>query len=496
MSTSSSPEKKTAKKVVPPPPLDENSPLMDFFHQGFVSALILLAAALAAMVVSNTNLYEIYDTVLHSDLGITLGAHPDPEALEEPSLLDPMEINLSLHHWINDGLMAIFFFLVGMEIKRELLVGELASFRKAFLPAAAALGGMLMPALIYSAVNFGGPGAHGWGIPMATDIAFAMGCIALLSGRVPPALAVFLVALAIVDDLGAVVVIALFYTGGVDFAPLISGGILIGSSLLISFLGVRHVIPYALIGILVWLAFLQSGVHATIAGVLLAFTIPATARYNSYFFSDRMRELVTRFEKAEEYQTSLQVNSTQQRLIRKMTRECHHVEAPLQRLEHNLHPISVFVIMPVFAFANSGVRLPFDELGALLFERVTLGIILGLVIGKPLGIVLFSWLAVKSRIAELPAGIRWNQIAGAGMLAGIGFTMSLFINGLAFTSVGAGTAHAATAEAGPVSELAARFILEGKLGIFIASIISGIVGLLYLRSVCKPGEGGVARGGH
>lgn len=469
------PAQKKKQKRLDPPPLDEVSPLTEFFHQDYVAAFILLGAALLALIISNSPWHYAYDAILHEEFTIGFG--------------DGMLLSKTLHHWINDGLMAVFFFLVGLEIKREVLVGELASFRKALLPAAAAAGGMVVPALVYAIINFGGEGAHGWGIPMATDIAFAMGCIAILGGRVPAALAVFLVALAIVDDLGAVLVIALFYTGGIDTQPLVIGFVLIIASFIIAKLGVRNALPYALIGILLWLAFLMSGVHATIAGVLLAFTIPADARYSRRYFSDRIRELIARFDKDEQYDDRLFVNADQQHIIRKMTRECHYVEAPLQRIEHNLHPLSVFIIMPIFAFANSGVQIPFAEAGSLLFRPVTLGIICGLLIGKPLGIMLFSFIAVKLNLAELPKGIQWKQLAGVGMLAGIGFTMSLFINELAFTSGGHGVAHAATETA---ADFTKAHILEGKVGIFVASILAGVIGLLYLRAVCPAPPPGAA----
>lgn len=470
------------EKDLTPPPLDEISPLVEFFKQDFMAAFILLFAAIVALIISNSPWYEIYHIVLSSDLSIALG--------------DNMRLSQSLHHWINDGLMAIFFFLVGLEIKREVLVGELASVRRAMLPAMAALGGMVLPATIFLIFNWGKEGAHGWGIPMATDIAFAMGCIALLGSRIPAALAVFLVALAIVDDLGAVAVIAIFYTGGVDTMPLVLGFVLIAFSFFMAKIGVRSAVPYALVGVLLWMAFLQSGVHATIAGVLLAFTIPADARYSRRYFSDRIRELIARFDKDEAYDDRLFVNADQQHIIRKMTRECHHVEAPLQRIEHNLHPMSVFVIMPMFAFANAGVPIPFDKVSELLFEPVTLGVFFGLIVGKPLGVFLFSFIAVRLNLAELPTGIEWKQIVGVGFLAAIGFTMSLFINGLAFLNVGEGVAHAASAT-GPISESAEKLILEGKLGIFIASIVAGIVGILFLRAVCPappPGTPAPKRG--
>src|SRR5690606_26084178 len=264
---------------------------------------------------------------------------------------------------------------------------------------AAALGGMMCPALIYTAFNLGTEAQNGWGIPMATDIAFAGGCIGLLSRRVPAAISVFLVALAIVDDLGSVLVIAIFYTERIALRPLGIGIAMLLLSLLLSRLGVRRAWPYGLIFVVVWVGFLESGVHATIAGVLLAFTIPATARYRSTLFSERMKELLRRFREGEDNRHARLITSRQQTVIRAMKRECIHVEAPLQRLEMDIHPFSVFLIMPVFAFANSGLHLEWSELGSLMFERVTVGVFLGLFLGKQIGVLLFSWVAVKVGLA-------------------------------------------------------------------------------------------------
>lgn len=451
------------------PPLEYASPLKRFLHHDIVGSGMLLTAAVAAVLVANLGLYEYYHDFWETHVEIVVGTY---------------ELDKSLHHWVNDGLMCIFFFLVGLEIKRQLLAGELASFRRALLPAVAAIGGMIAPALIYTAVNYGGEGSHGWGIPMATDIAFAAGCLALLKKWIPPSLMVFLVALAIVDDLGAVAVIAVFYTERIAFPPLVIGASLILLSFCMGQLGVRRMLPYAVLGIIIWVAFLRSGVHATIAGVLLAFTIPAHARYRTQFFEGRMKELLARFVAAEKEWEKLlpfekemrlsrevMVNQRQQSLLRAMNAECHHVEAPLQRLEYNIEPFCVFLVMPVFAFANAGVHIEWAQLGPLIFEPVTLGVILGLVVGKPLGIVLASWIAVRLQWAQLPRGVSWSQIFGVGMLAGIGFTMSLFINELAF--VRAPGDHAAT------------LLAEGKIGIFTASLLSASLGLALLAYVSR-----------
>jgi NhaA family Na+:H+ antiporter len=427
-------------------------------HHDLVGPGLLLSAALAALTLVNLGGAHWYEQFWHAELGLALGERT---------------VVQSLHHWVNDGLMAIFFFVVGLEIKRELLAGELATWRKALLPAGAAIGGVIVPAAIFTLINAGGPGAHGWGIPMATDIAFAAGCLALLKGRVDSTLIVFLVALAIVDDLIAVGIIALFYTETIDLQPLLIGATLIIVSFILGQFGVRAMWPYATLGLICWIAFLDSGVHATIAGVFLAFSIPHTARYRTKNFTERMRTLLGRFDDAErewehEEPNRIQeviVNHRQQSLLRNMSGEVHFVEAPLQRLERNLEPLVVFVILPLFAFANAGIVLDWEGLGEIYKQPVTLGVFLGLVIGKPVGVVLAAFVLVKTRLADLPRGVQWIEIAGAGMLAGIGFTMSLFVNELAF----------ARADGGAV------LANDGKLGVFLASGVSAVIGLVILR---------------
>ena len=362
-----------------PPPLEQVSTLQKILHHGAMAAIVLMAAAGAAFFAANSSLtingrplYQWYEDLWHVNVGIFVGGEI---------------IAKSLHHIVNDGLMAIFFFLVGLEIKRELLVGELASFRKALLPIAAAVGGMVCPALFYTVFNLGGDGAAGWGIPMATDIAFSAGVLGLLSKRVPTSLAVFLIALAIVDDLGSVTVIAVFYTERIEMRPLMVGLGMIILSFIFARIGVRNAVVFTLMFVVIWVEFFLSGVHATIAGVLFAFTIPADARYETPLFISRLQQLLNRFEEAEDHVNPLLVNSRQQRVVRAIEAECIHVEAPLQRIEHKLHPFTAFIIMPVFAFANSGVHVDFSHIGSVLFQPVTLGIIAGLVLGKQLGIM-------------------------------------------------------------------------------------------------------------
>jgi NhaA family Na+:H+ antiporter len=357
--------------------------------------------------------------------------------------------------------MAVFFFLVGLEIKREMLVGELASLRQAALPIAAAVGGMVVPAALFTLVNFGGPGAAGWGIPMATDIAFALGIVALLGSRVPLALKVFLAALAIVDDIGAVLVIAVFYTATISWTSLGVAAVVLAVLLTFNKAKVRHPAPYALLGIVLWVAFLKSGIHATIAGVLLAMTIPARTRIEQQAVAAQVREGLAAFEEASGPGVNVMTNSAQQEAIDRMEDACEGAQTPLMRLEHGLHGVVALGIMPIFALANAGVALGGDLAGAFT-QPVTLGIVLGLVLGKPIGIMLASWIAVRSGVAIMPGGASWRLIHGISWLAGIGFTMSLFIAGLAFPG--------------------ADLLDASKLGILAASVAAGVTGWLLLRS--------------
>jgi NhaA family Na+:H+ antiporter len=356
--------------------------------------------------------------------------------------------------------MAIFFFVVGLEIKREILIGELSSPRQAALPIAAAMGGMIVPAAIYFAFNAGTPEVSGWGVPMATDIAFALGVLALVGNSIPDALRVFLTALAIVDDLGAVLVIALFYTADISMGAL---GIGCGFLMLMAaanVLGIRNPLLYWLLGGGVWLAFLLSGVHATIAGVLGAMTIPANSLIDEKSFVEGGRFLLSEIERKVEPGDEPLHHETKHGAVRALETACENVETPLQRLEHGLHPWVAFFIMPVFALANAGV-----ELGAGFIEAVTapvtLGVVVGLVAGKQIGITLFSWLAVRAGLASLPTGVSWRRIYGAAVLGGIGFTMSLFIAGLAFDD--------------------SETLAMAKTGILLASLMAGVSGFWLLR---------------
>ncbi|HBF13048.1 MAG TPA: Na+/H+ antiporter NhaA [Deltaproteobacteria bacterium] len=407
--------------------------------------IILLLVTISALFWANSPWSQSYFDLWHTSFNIGIGSW----ILDKP-----------IHHWINDGLMAIFFFVVGLEIKREILAGELSSLRQAILPLAAAIGGMLVPASLYLLFNMGKSGAAGWGIPMATDIAFAIGVLTLMGKKIPLPLKIFLTALAIVDDLGAVLVIAFFYTSYISWANLGIGVLFLGLLMGANRAGIRHPLVYALLGIGgLWLAFLLSGVHATIAGVLAAFTIPARTRIDESEFLVRSQGFLKEFEKASSNKLAFKTSS-QQAALSGLEESTEQVQPPLQRLEHALQPWVIFLILPLFALANAGVSLKGD-LFTTMKHPVTMGIIVGLVIGKPVGIFLFSWLAVKTRVAVLPKNIGWKMIFGVACLGGIGFTMSLFISGLAFGE--------------------SSLTSYSKIGILMASTLAGIIGWIFLR---------------
>ncbi len=372
------------------------------------------------------------------------------------------EISKPLLLWVNDGLMAIFFFLVGLEIKREMLVGELADLKKAAFPMAAALGGMVVPALLYFSINGGTEFASGWGVPMATDIAFALGILALLGSRVPVSLKIFLTALAIVDDLGAVLVIALFYTSELAVGALLVAGATLAVLTTLNKMGVQRTAVYVFFGVILWVAVLKSGVHATVAGVLLAMTIPAKRRLDEKTFEERLQSLADRFRKAEGHPVyDNWVSGEQQDIIHAVEVSAKNAETPLVRMEHALHGWVAFFIMPLFALANAGVSFKGIAIGEALLHPVSLGIMVGLFVGKQVGVLAFAWAAVKSGMAALPEGVTWRAVYGVACLAGIGFTMALFIAGLAFDD-------AATLD-------------RAKMGILAGSLLAGLLGWGLLR---------------
>ena len=380
-------------------------PFQEFAHAESSGGILLLIATAVALSWANSPWADTYDKFWHTPVSLVVGEH----ALTE-TLLD----------WINDGLMAMFFFVIGLEIKREILVGELASLRQAAFPLAAALGGTIVPAAFYLALNAGGPGAAGWGIPMATDIAFALGVLALLGKRVPLPLKVFLAALAIGDDLMAVMVIAIFYTLTISWLNLGIGGIFLFLLIGANFLGVRHPLVYSVLGIGgLWLAFLLSGVHAAIAGVLAAMTIPARTRLGRGEFLERSRALLRRFEEVTRTDQSALENRKQHEVARRLETAAKNIDTPLQRLEHALHPWVTVVVMPIFALANAGLTLGPNVL-ATITSPVTLGVVIGLLAGKPIGILLASWISVRTGVATLPNEVNWRHLIGVGFLAGIG----------------------------------------------------------------------------
>ena len=426
----------------------------NFARQAASGGIVLLICTIIALVWRNLPGGESYLHFWETELSIHLNG---------------WELSESLLEWINDGLMVIFFFVVGLEIKREVTVGELASVRRAALPVAAALGGMLAPAALYLAFNSSGPAQAGWGIPMATDIAFTLGILTMLGPRIPLSLKVFFTALAIADDLGAILVIAIFYTSEISWIAL--GIALIIFIILIGLNRARvySPLPYALLGVALWLAFLQSGIHATIAGVLLAITIPSR---NPPIITALLAQVVTLLESFQLPVTwDEKMDSRKESAVRTLEQITERMQSPAQRLEETLTPWTTYLILPLFALANAGVLISPESLGTL-GSPLSLGIILGLVIGKPLGITLMTWIAVRIGLAEMPSGVRWRQFISAGFLAGIGFTMSLFIAGAAF---------------GAQNPL---MLGVSKLAILAASIVAAILGsiLLYMTSPSAEGS--------
>jgi NhaA family Na+:H+ antiporter len=413
------------------------------------SGILLLLVAILAVLWANSSWADRYFELWETYLSINLG---------------DLSLSEDLLHWVNDGLMVIFFFVVGLEIKREILVGELASLKRAALPLMAAVGGIVVPAAVYVAFNLEGEGASGWGVPMATDIAFLLGVLTVLGSRVPISLKVFFTALAIADDLGAVLVIALFYSGEIELLALAVAAVILVVLIVLNRGHIRRPLPYALLGIGLWLAFLESGLHPTIAGVLLAITIPARTQVRAEAFLAQCTAALGGLRPEAHVEESRQRQAAAQTLGVIAER----IQPPLQRLERSLNPWVAYLIVPVFAFANAGVDLR-GNLGEAVTDPVFVGIAAGLVLGKPLGITLFSWIAVKTGIADLPFGVTWRQLFASSWLAGIGFTMSLFIASSAFDS--------------------AALLSTAKIGILAASLLAGAIGfgLVILTSSAHKG---------
>jgi NhaA family Na+:H+ antiporter len=431
------------------------TPLEEFIHRQTTSGVLLMICAVIALIVANSPLHDSYEHFLHTEIGISMGG---------------AAFSLSIHHWINELLMAAFFFIMGLELKRELLVGELSSFKQALLPIMAAIGGMVVPALFYVAVNASTPGVSGWGIPMATDIAFAIGALSLLGARVPKNLVTFLIALAIVDDLGAVAVIALFYTESIDLVALAYAG---GCTALLLFLnlgGIRRPLPYAAVGALLWAAMLASGIHATIAGILVAFVIPIRPKFEPDLFINRVKNASANLQAAIADNADIIHNNRFRALVTSLGDGVRLVQAPAQRLEHSLHLPVAYLVIPVFALANAGIPVALDGFADYLQHPVALGVLAGLVLGKPVGILGFTWLTVKLGWAKLPSGLNMKHILGVGLLGGIGFTMSIFIADLGFAN-------------------RPEELLMAKTGILLASAIAGFGGFFWLMLHTKKVQG-------
>jgi Na+:H+ antiporter, NhaA family len=414
-------------------------PLQTFLRTEEAGGILLLAAATIALIWANSPWRSSYDALWHTQLTIGLGAWSLAEDLQ---------------HWVNDALMALFFLVVGLEIKRELTTGELRQPRAAALPAIAALGGMVVPALLYLAINPSGEPGRGWGIPMATDIAFALGVLAIVGRGLPTALKSFLLALAIVDDIGAILVIAIFYSGSISPGPLLTAAGLLALILVLQRLHVRWTAVYVLVGVGVWLATLQSGIHATIAGVALGLATPAVAFQRPKAVSLEAHRIA---DDTVDDPVPPDADAHQWLHLAGLTREA---VSPLARLEHLLHPWTSYVVIPVFALANAGVSISRSSLGNALTSGITLGVVAGLVVGKTVGVTVFTWLATRTGITRLPEGVGWGQLVGVAALAGIGFTVSLFITSLAFQTQAIQDA--------------------AKVGILIASLLAGLLGALLL----------------
>jgi len=422
------------------------TPLEEFIHRQTTSGVLLMICAVIALVIANGPLGEEYEHLLHMPLSLGFGGGA---------------FSLSIHHWINEALMALFFLVMGLELKRELLVGELSSPRQALLPIMAAIGGMAVPAAGYLLFNPEGPSASGWGVPMATDIAFAIGALSLLGARVPKNLVTFLIALAIVDDLGAVAVIALFYTAQLNLEAL---GYALLCALLLAVLnlgGVRRPLPYAIVSIALWTAMLASGIHATIAGIVAAFMVPIRPKFEPQAFIERLETQTGKLQEALADGTDIIHNTRFRILVNSLGDGVRLVQAPAQRAEDALHLPVAYLVIPIFALANAGIPVDFGDFGRYLGDPITLGVLAGLLVGKPLGIAGMTWLTVKLGWAELPRGLSMAHILGVGLLGGIGFTMSIFIADLGFAE-------------------APEDLLMAKTGILMASAIAGFSGFFWL----------------
>jgi NhaA family Na+:H+ antiporter len=416
-----------------------------FFSSEVSGSIILLTSTIIALIWANSPWADTYFQIAHTKIGVGWG---------------DLRFSMSLEHWIADGLMVIFFFVVGLEIKREMVIGQLSNIQKAILPVAAALGGMIFPALIYAIINLNGPAINGWGIPMATDIAFALGILAMFGTRAPIELKVFLTALAIADDLGAVLVIAVFYTEQIVISGLLMMALFMILIFIANRIGIRQMWIYIFLAIGAWAGVLASGVHATVAGVLVAMLVPVKASIDPKIFLSTTKKRLAQLEKSSFTKESMVKDKKQMDALDDIYLVTEDIRPAGLSLEHQLHPVQSFLILPLFALFKAGVYLDADS-AMQLGGTISLGIIFGLFFGKQLGIIFCSWLAVRSGKTSLPDGISWSQIWGVSILAGVGFTMSIFITDLAFKS--------------------ADYISQAKLAIIVASLLSGILGFVILR---------------
>ena len=421
-------------------------PFQRFIKIESSSGILLIIATVVALIWANSPLSDLYTKLFNYELTIKLG--------------DFFDLNKPLILWINDGLMAIFFFVVGLEIKREILFGELSSLKKAALPAFAAIGGMLVPAILFIVLHGNRPGSEGWGIPMATDIAFSLGVLALLGSRVPVSLKIFLTAFAIVDDIGAVLVIAVFYSSQIYWSMLLTALAIFVVLYLLILAGLRSPVVFIIAGGIIWYFFLKSGLHPTISGVMLAFIVPATRKVRVPVFNRLMNQDLKQFCE-DECEDRLLLKPEQLHAVDHMSDLVRQVQSPLQSLEHHLHGFVSYFVMPLFALANAGVAFAGSD-NEPIIGFLSLNLAIALIVGKLLGIFLFSYMGVRTKLAVLPRSVNWYQIAGVALLGGIGFTMSLFISNLAFTE--------------------AMLLNHAKIGILIGSMVAGTGGYLMLKS--------------
>jgi len=430
-----------------------STPFEHFIHAQTTTGLVLMAMTVLALMLANSPISAAYVDLFHMNINLSIGS---------------WSLSHTVHHWINDGLMAIFFFIIGLEIKREILAGELSNVKVAILPILAAVGGMVFPALIYLSLNHGQPGAGGWGIPMATDIAFAISALVLLGKRVPTALVTFLVALAIVDDLGAVIVIALFYTDTINFMALGLSGVLFLTMVSFNRFGIHKILPYLIVGLFMWYFMLESGVHATIAGVIAALAIPSKPKKTPVSFVEDTKNLFNDYA-SYPVTTDHTMHEKQKTILIDIKDKIDAVGTPSARLEHSLHLPVALIVIPLFALANAGISIDFSSISNTIMEPVSLGIIAGLVFGKVIGIFGVAWLAIKLKIAQLPENSTMSQIFGVSFLGGIGFTMSIFVAELAFIN-------------NP------DLIFQAKVGILCASLFAGLFGYFWLKVIAKSAD--------